>query len=105
MLLTGDHITSSSSVTNDERNIYNISLIFRGSMDAALSKMLHLHLPSRHPKGYPDLEIAPIVQCASLMGLGMLFESSNQRCAVELLIVIFRLDRTFERFRRDAEQS
>lgn len=53
--------------------------IFRGSMDAALSKVLHLHLPARHPTGYPDLEIAPTVQCASLMGLGMLFEGTNQR--------------------------
>ena len=87
MLLTGDHI-SISSVLHDEWNVYDTlysrilhCIIFRGSMDAALSKMLHLHLPARHPTGYPDLEIAPTVQCASLMGLGMLFEGSNQRCA------------------------
>ena len=58
----------------------------RGSMDGTLTKMLFLHLPSRHPMGYPDLEIAPVVQCASLLGIGMLFQGTGQRGMAEMLL-------------------
>ena len=51
----------------------------RCSMDSTLTKMLFLHLPARHPIGYPDLEISPVVQCASLIGLGQLYLGSAQR--------------------------
>ena len=55
-------------------------------MDGTLTKMLFLHLPRRHPMGYPDLEIAPVVQCASLLGVGMLFQGTGQRGIAEMLL-------------------
>ncbi|MEO2192284.1 MAG: hypothetical protein ABGY24_07570 [bacterium] len=58
----------------------------KASMDATLTKMLFLHLPSQHPMGYPDLEIAPVVQCASLLGVGMLFQATGQRSIAEMLL-------------------
>ncbi|KAI8101758.1 hypothetical protein M9434_006824 [Picochlorum sp. BPE23] len=58
----------------------------RCSMDSTLTKMLFLHLPARHPIGYPDLEISPVVQCASLIGLGQLYLGSAQRSIVETLL-------------------
>ncbi len=58
----------------------------KASMDATLTKMLFLHLPSQHPMGYPDLEIAPVVQCAGLLGVGMLFQGTGQRSIAEMLL-------------------
>ena len=58
----------------------------KASMDATLTKMLFLHLPSQHPMGYPDLEIAPVVQCAGLLGVGMLFQGTAQRSIAEMLL-------------------
>jgi hypothetical protein len=57
----------------------------RGSLDPAAAKMLFLHVPSRHPAGYPELELSPLVQAAALLGLGLLFQGSCHRCATALL--------------------
>ncbi|RMZ57437.1 hypothetical protein APUTEX25_004271 [Auxenochlorella protothecoides] len=51
----------------------------RGLRDAAVSKMLLLHLPSRHPSTYPDLEIPASVQGAALIGLGLVHLGSCHR--------------------------
>lgn len=37
----------------------------RGSQDATLSKALFLHLPTRHPSSYPELDVSPLVQASS----------------------------------------
>lgn len=34
----------------------------RGSQDSTISKTLFLHLPTRHPSSYPELDISPLVQ-------------------------------------------
>ena len=53
----------------------------RGTLDIAATKMLFLHVPSRHPHTYPELELSPLVQSAALLGVGLLFQGSCQRCA------------------------
>ena len=58
----------------------------RGSMDSVISKMLFLHLPSRHPHNYPELEISSLVQAASLMGVGFLFQGTAHRLMVEVML-------------------
>lgn len=58
----------------------------RCSMDSTLTKILFLHLPARHPIGYPDLEISPVVQCAALVGLGQIYQGSSQRAIMETLL-------------------
>ncbi len=37
----------------------------RGSQDATLSRTLFLHLPTRHPSSYPELDVLPLVQAGS----------------------------------------
>ena len=37
----------------------------RGSQDSTISKTLFLHLPTRHPSSYPELDISPLVQASS----------------------------------------
>jgi len=58
----------------------------RGSMDPVISKMLFLHLPNRHPAGYPELEISPLVQTAAVVGLGLLYQGSSHRSIVDILV-------------------
>lgn len=41
--------------------------------------MLFLHLPTRHPSSYPELEISSLVQAAALLGVGLLFQGSCHR--------------------------
>ena len=50
-----------------------------GTQDATISKTLLLHLPTRHPSSYPELDISPLVQAASLAGVGLLFQGSCHR--------------------------
>jgi hypothetical protein len=55
-------------------------------MDPAISKILFLHVPSRHPTTYPEVELSPLVQAAALMGIGLLYRGSCHRratCLVE----------------------
>lgn len=66
--------------------LLGISTSKRCSMDSTLTKILFLHLPSRHPIGYPDLEISPVVQCAALVGLGQLYQGSSQKSIAETLL-------------------
>lgn len=48
-------------------------------MDAAISKMLFLHLPTRHPSSYPELEMSSAVQASALLGIGLLYQGSAHR--------------------------
>jgi len=66
--------------------LLGISSSKRCSMDSTITKMLFLHLPSRHPIGYPDLEISAVVQCAALVGLGQLYQGSSQKSISETLL-------------------
>ena len=58
----------------------------RGSCDPSLSKMLHLHLPSRHPSSFPPLDLPSLVQAASLLSLGLLYQSTQHRLTTEMLL-------------------
>ncbi|KAK9828929.1 hypothetical protein WJX72_002853 [[Myrmecia] bisecta] len=58
----------------------------RGTLDPTISKMLFLHIPSRHPATYPELELSPLVQAAALMGVGLLYQSSCHRLTTEIMM-------------------
>ena len=53
----------------------------RGTSDSTISKMLFLHVPTRHPAVYPELELSPLVQSAALLGVGLLYQGSCHRRA------------------------
>ncbi|KAK9834947.1 hypothetical protein WJX84_010452 [Apatococcus fuscideae] len=58
----------------------------RSSADASISKMLFLHVPTRHPPTYPELELSPHVQAAAILGAGLLYMGSCQRLTAEILL-------------------
>ncbi|KIY92807.1 anaphase-promoting complex subunit 1 [Monoraphidium neglectum] len=58
----------------------------RGTMDATVARMLFLHLPARHPNSFPEIELSPLVQAASLMGTGLLYQGSCHRLMAETLL-------------------
>lgn len=66
--------------------LLGMSAAKRGSMDATISKMLFLHMPSRHPCNYPELEISSLVQAAALTGVGLLFQGSAHRLMAEIML-------------------
>lgn len=53
----------------------------RGTLDPGATKMLFLHVPSRHPPAYPEMDLCPAVQAAALLGVGLLFQGSCHRWA------------------------
>ncbi len=55
-----------------------------GTLDATVSKMLFLHVPTRHPATFPELELSPLVQAAALLGIGLLYRGSCHRHAALL---------------------
>ncbi|KAL4443950.1 hypothetical protein ABPG75_011687 [Micractinium tetrahymenae] len=58
----------------------------RGSQDATISKTLFLHLPTRHPSSYPELDVSPLVQAAALAGVGLLFQGTSHRVMAEVML-------------------
>jgi anaphase-promoting complex subunit 1 len=58
----------------------------RGSMDSTISKMLFLHIPSRHPPSFPEIELPSAVQAAALLGVGLLYQGSAHRLMTEILL-------------------
>ncbi|KAK9819157.1 hypothetical protein WJX81_007920 [Elliptochloris bilobata] len=58
----------------------------RATLDATISKMLFLHIPTRHPATYPELELSPLVQAAALLGVGLLYQGSCHRLTTEIMI-------------------
>ncbi|KAJ7525602.1 hypothetical protein O6H91_17G058400 [Diphasiastrum complanatum] len=59
---------------------------YRGTMDPAISKMLYLHIPARHPPSFPELELPTLMQSAALMAVGLLYQGSAHRLTTEILL-------------------
>lgn len=55
-----------------------------GSRDPLLARAFQLHVPGRHPQDFPDLEIRPAVQAASMVSLGLLYRETNHRLMAEV---------------------
>eukprot|EP00775_Hariotina_reticulata_P010096 gene10096-10252_t len=58
----------------------------RSSADNTVARMLFLHLPARHPNTFPEIELSPHVQAASLLGLGLLYQGSSHRLMTETML-------------------
>lgn len=66
--------------------LIGISASKMGSMDSVLSKTLCLHIPSLLQSKHSEIEIAPTVQTAAFVGLGLLYYGSGHRLMVEFLL-------------------
>jgi len=58
----------------------------RGSCDAAVSKMLCLHIPSLLPPSFSTMEVASAAQTAAVSGIGLLYQGSSHRMMTEFLL-------------------
>jgi len=78
--LRSQHDTTSVAV------ILGMAASHVGSMDAGLTRMCCVHIPSMLPATYSDMEVASPVQCAAVLSLGVLFARSAHRMMTELLV-------------------
>ncbi|CAA6654742.1 unnamed protein product [Spirodela intermedia] len=51
-----------------------------------LSQMLYLHIPSRHPSSFPELELPTLLQSAALLAVGLLYEGSAHPLTMKILL-------------------
>lgn len=66
--------------------LLGLSASYRGTMDPAISKILLVHIPSRHPSNFPELELPTVLQSAALMGIGLLYEGSAHPLTTKILL-------------------
>lgn len=66
--------------------LLGISAAHRGTQDAAMTKMLSVHIEALLPPTALELEIQQNVQIASLMGIGLLYQGSAKRHIAEVLL-------------------
>lgn len=66
--------------------LLGMSAAHRGTMDPGISKMLYLHILTRHPPSYPELELPTLVQSAALLSVGLLYQGSAHRLTTEILL-------------------
>lgn len=57
-----------------------------GTKDTKLTKVLSVHVNALLPVGASDLQVSPLVQCAGVIGIGLLYCSTAQRRMSELLV-------------------
>lgn len=58
----------------------------RGTMDAAVAKMLSIHVPALLPASSTEIDVAPMVQTAALVGVGLLYQETAHRRITEVLL-------------------
>lgn len=56
--------------------------------DQIVTKFLSVHIPSLHPPSSPDLEVAPSVQTAAVIGIGMLYLGTANRRIAEVFYLL-----------------
>ncbi|KAL9250913.1 Anaphase-promoting complex subunit 1-like protein [Drosera capensis] len=59
---------------------------YRGTMELTMSKSFYVHLPSKHPSSFPELEVPTLIQSAALMSLGLLSEGSAHPLTMNYLL-------------------
>jgi len=57
-----------------------------GTSHGPTSRTLFLHLPSKHPASFPELELPHTVQAAALLGVGLLYRGTAHRAMVDTLL-------------------
>ena len=78
--LSKGHVTTSIGL------LLGLSASKRGSMDAQVAKMLCIHVPEMLPPTAAELDVAPAVQTAALLGIGLTFQGSAHRRMTEVLL-------------------
>ncbi|KAK1284173.1 Anaphase-promoting complex subunit 1 [Acorus calamus] len=85
-------ITDVYQYLSQEHDITTVGILLgmaashRGTMNPAISKMLYLHIPSRHPSSFPELELPTLLQSAALMAVGLLYEGSAHPLTMKFLL-------------------
>ncbi|GAB2272646.1 hypothetical protein Dimus_007470 [Dionaea muscipula] len=59
---------------------------YQGTLEPTMSKSFYVHLPSRHPSSFPELEVPTLIQSAALMSLGLLSEGSAHPLTMQFLL-------------------
>jgi anaphase-promoting complex subunit 1 len=57
-----------------------------GTADVSTSKLLRLHVPAVLPVALSDIDVSPLVQAASLAGLGLVYAGTSNRMFVEFML-------------------
>ncbi|PRD27387.1 UNVERIFIED_CONTAM: Anapc1 [Trichonephila clavipes] len=58
----------------------------RGTMDLSATKLLSIHIEALLPPTSTELDVAPAVQVAAVMGLGLLYQGSGHHHMAEVLL-------------------
>ncbi|XP_077233026.1 E3 ubiquitin ligase isoform X2 [Tasmannia lanceolata] len=66
--------------------LLGIAASHRGTMQPAISKLIYLHISSRHPPSFPELELPTLLQSAALMAVGLLYEGSAHQLTMKILL-------------------
>ncbi|KAF2770928.1 hypothetical protein EJ03DRAFT_388536 [Teratosphaeria nubilosa] len=66
--------------------LLGLSASYMGSMDSLITRMLSVHITRMLPVGAAELNVAPVVQTAGLMGIGLLYYNTQHRRMSEVML-------------------
>ncbi|CAL1295257.1 unnamed protein product [Larinioides sclopetarius] len=66
--------------------LLGVSAAKRGTMDLSATKLLSIHIEALLPPTSTELDVAPAVQVAAVMGLGLLYQGSGHHHMAEVLL-------------------
>jgi anaphase-promoting complex subunit 1 len=64
---------------------------YRATQNAAINRLISIHVPALRPPSSSPVDVAPSVQIASLISIGLLFQGSGHRQMIEILLRQIRL--------------
>ncbi len=66
--------------------LLGMSATKRSTMDASITRLLGIHIPSLYPPSSTDLEVPSNLQTAAIMGMGLLYQETAHRRYTEVLL-------------------
>ena len=66
--------------------LLGISASYLGTMDTNITRLLSVHVTRMLPAGAAELNISPITQTSGIMGIGLLYSSSQHRRMSEIML-------------------
>ncbi|CAL9156743.1 unnamed protein product [Musa hybrid cultivar] len=66
--------------------LLGVAASYRGTMHPEISRILYLHVPTRHQLSFPELELPTNLQSAALVAIGLLYEGSAHPFTMKILL-------------------
>ncbi|KAJ3344057.1 Anaphase-promoting complex subunit 1 [Gonapodya sp. JEL0774] len=67
--------------------LLGLSAAYRGTKNTDVVRLLSVHIPVSHPSHFKDINISPVVQSVSILGMGLLYLNSLHKPMMKRMLI------------------